>query len=207
MTDFFALLGQPRRPWLDPESIKTTFHALSTQLHPDRTHGAPPGEREISQARCAELNAAHQKLREPRDRLLHLLELERGAPPADLQQLPSSVMDLFLQLGRLCRQIDEFLAERAQVTAPMLKVRFFQRALDWTDQVAARQKELRDLQDTIHRELKELNGAWETAPAPGDPTRPGHLPLDRLEQLYRLLSYVSRWTGQLQERFVQLSLL
>ena len=31
------------------------------------------------------------------------------------------------------------------------------------------------------------------------------LPLDRLEQIYRALSYVGRWTEQIQERAVQLA--
>ncbi len=32
------------------------------------------------------------------------------------------------------------------------------------------------------------------------------LPLDRLEQIYRLLGYFARWSEQLQERIFQLSL-
>ena len=34
MTDLFALLGEPRRPDLDPERIKQTFHRLSRTEHP-----------------------------------------------------------------------------------------------------------------------------------------------------------------------------
>jgi hypothetical protein len=32
------------------------------------------------------------------------------------------------------------------------------------------------------------------------------LPLERLEQLYRAMSYVARWTEQVQERIVQLAM-
>jgi hypothetical protein len=31
------------------------------------------------------------------------------------------------------------------------------------------------------------------------------LPLERLEQIYRAMSYVSRWMAQIQERVVQLA--
>ena len=36
MADYFALLDEPRRPWLDPEELKAKFHALTATVHPDR---------------------------------------------------------------------------------------------------------------------------------------------------------------------------
>lgn len=63
MTDAFALLGEERRPWLDPEVLKQRFHEMSGPLHPDRHHGAPEGEREDAGKRYAELNAAYSVLK------------------------------------------------------------------------------------------------------------------------------------------------
>jgi hypothetical protein len=40
MNDCFALLNEPRRPWLDSEALKQRFVSLSAELHPDRTHSA-----------------------------------------------------------------------------------------------------------------------------------------------------------------------
>ena len=40
----------------------------------------------------------------------------------------------------------------------------------------------------------------------GAPERAPALPLKRLEQVYRVFSYVSRWTDQLQERLVRLAM-
>ena len=54
-------------------------------------------------------------------------------------------------------------------------------------------------------EVKRLNSVWVDAPPIGAPDRAKHLPLDRLEELYRVLSYVVRWTGQIQERLVRLA--
>ena len=79
MLDYFALLRTPRRPWLDADSIKQTFFTLSAELHPDRVHTADAAEKHTANERSAELNAAYQCLREPRERLRHLLELELRA--------------------------------------------------------------------------------------------------------------------------------
>jgi TPR repeat protein len=36
----FALLSEPRRPWLDAEPLKQRFLARSNEVHPDRVHSA-----------------------------------------------------------------------------------------------------------------------------------------------------------------------
>jgi hypothetical protein len=59
--------------------------------------------------------------------------------------------------------------------------------------------------DALDLELRELNAAWEKAPeAPAD-SRRAALPLERLEELSRSTSYVTRWTAQIQERLSQLA--
>ena len=40
MTDYFALLNEPRRPWLDADLLKQTFLTLSAGAHPDKIHSA-----------------------------------------------------------------------------------------------------------------------------------------------------------------------
>ena len=50
-----------------------------------------------------------------------------------------------------------------------------------------------------------MNEAWLSAPKPGAPGRREALPLERLEQIYRTLSYIFRWSAQIQERIVQLA--
>ena len=35
MTDYFNLLSEPRRPWLNPEALKQKFLNLSAEVHPD----------------------------------------------------------------------------------------------------------------------------------------------------------------------------
>jgi curved DNA-binding protein CbpA len=206
MTDCFALLNEPRRPWLDPEALRTRFMELSAAAHPDRTPGLAQPAKEAATSHYAALNSAWRCLSEPKNRLLHLLELEAGHKPAGLQNTPAEAMDLFMEVGRLCHEADQFLAERAQATSPMLKVRLFERGLEWTDQLLNLQANLRSKQNVLDAELRSLNPVWMDAPPIGDPARGPRLPLGRLEELYRLSSYLGRWNEQIQERVVRLSL-
>lgn len=205
MTDYFALLLESRRPWLDQEALKAHFLQRSSLVHPDRFHSAPEAEKEEVNRQYVEINAAYQCLKESRDRLLHLLELEWGAKPKDIQRIPPGTMDLFVEVGQLCREVDTFLAERAKVTSPLLKVKMFELGMDWTDKLNALQQKINAKREALEEELKTLNLVWEKAPAPGTAERAPTLPLERLEQIYRIYSYIFRWTGQIQERMVQLA--
>ena len=205
MTDYFALLDEPHRPWLDADALKAKFLALSAAVHPDRVHGASEKKKAAAHQRYAELNAAYNCLREPKTRLRHLLELEQGAKPKQVQQIPPTTMDLFLEVAEVCRGTDSFLADRAKITSPLLKVQMFDRGQEWTDKLMALQQKLNAQQEEAAALLKVMNAAWEMAPAIGAAGRAASLPLERLEQVYQILSYLARWTSQIQERIVQLS--
>jgi DnaJ-domain-containing protein 1 len=202
MTDYFALLDEPRRPWIDPESLKQKFLALSAAVHPDRVHSAPDAERRAADRRFSELNAAYNCLREPKERLRHLLELELGAKPAELERVPQGMMDTFFQVGRLCKDVDAFLREKAAVTSPLLQVGVFERAQEWSEKLNSLQRELNARRDELLAELQGMNSLWKSD-SRGSPR--SDLPLARLEQIYRLLGYFGRWSEQLRERIVQLS--
>src|SRR6266545_1175670 len=103
VTNHFAVLNEPRRPWLDAELLKGKFLALSASVHPDRVHNLDEAKRAAAQEHYTELNAAYTCLREPKERLRHLLELELGALPKDIQRIPSELMDLSLEIGQACR--------------------------------------------------------------------------------------------------------
>jgi DnaJ-domain-containing protein 1 len=195
MTDNFALLSEPRRPWIDGGSLKKKFLALSSGAHPDRVHQSSPEERKAAGARYAELNTAYNCLREPKDRLRHLLELELGKKPDDIQNIPPDLMDFAFAIGRVCKDADALLAEKTNVTSPILKVRFFERGQERVEQLNSLQRKINDGRDALAAELQAMNPAWETKDKP----------LKRLEEIYRLLGYFARWSEQLQERVVQLS--
>jgi DnaJ-domain-containing protein 1 len=196
-TDYFALLTEPRRPWLDPELLKTKFLAFSSEAHPDRHHSAGELEKLAVTRRYTELNAAYNCLREPKDRLLHLLQLEGGVKPAALQHVPSETMNLFVEVARICREADAFLTEKNKITSPLLRVPMFKRGAEWTEKLQALQQKLNARRDELTQELKLMNRAWETPHT--------HRPLERLEELYRHFSFIARWVEQIQERAVQFS--
>jgi hypothetical protein len=206
MIDCFALLEEPRRPWLDAEALKEKFLSRSAPAHPDHVHSASPAEREAASDRFLALNAAHTCLRVPKDRLAHLLELELGRRPAEVQAVPEDATALFLQVGQICRETDQFIAGRAKVTSPLLKVQSFERGLALAGRVTELQRTLERRQAAHEADLKSLNAAWIGAPPVGSPARLARLPLERVEELYRAFSYLARWRAQLQERFVQLSM-
>ena len=205
MIDSFALLDEPRRPWLDAEALKEKFLARAAAVHPDRFHGSTPAEKEEASRRYAELNGAHARLSDTKDRLAHLLELELGRRPPDVQQVPEVAMELFFKVGQLCRETDQLLAGRWQVASPMLKVQSFESGLELAGRISGLQRVLGETMEAMEIQLQSFNAAWLAAPVVGSPQRASHLPLDHVEALYRQISFLARWRGQLQEWFVKLS--
>ena len=188
MIDYFAVLDEPRRPWLDPEALKAKFLSLSATVHPDRVHGQSEANRTAAQERYTQLNAAYQCLRDTKSRLHHLLQLERGGKLQDVQDIPPETMDLFFLVGKLCREVDQFLVEKRQVSSPLLKVEMFERGQLWQGKLNALAVELGGRISGLEDELKAVPST------------------SRLEAIYRLISYYGRWRAQLQERAVQLAL-
>ena len=197
MTDFFALLNETRKPWLDPEPLKQKFLTLSKAVHPDRAHQAIEVEKQAAQQRYLEINAAYNCLREPKERLRHLLELERGAKLRDIERIPPDMADSFFEVGNLCHEADGFLARRDRTASPLLKAGMFEEGQEQTDKFQALQRKINARLDELLAELKAMNPAWET---PG-----ADRPFDRLEEIYRLLGYFGRWSGQIQERLALLA--
>jgi curved DNA-binding protein CbpA len=205
VTDHFALLDQPRQPWLDPDALKAAFLEQSARLHPDRVHSGSAEEQAAATQRFAEINAAYNCLREPKERLLHLLELEYGVPPANVQSVPANTMDLCMETGNACRKTDEFLATKARAASPLLQAQLFQQGLEWTARLQELQERIQLRREQLAAELQAMNAVWQAAPPPPSPARAGALPLRRLEEMGRTFGYIARCAGQIEERLAQLS--
>lgn len=204
MTDCFAALDEPRRPVLDPESLKARFLARSAELHPDRQHHAGETERLAATERYAALNHAYITLQDTGKRLGHLLELELGRKPSGIETVPAEWMEGFMEVGQLCRSVDAFVAAQATITSPLLKVQGFQKAMAWKDAVDALTRRMTARLEGLLEDLRAINPAWEAAPPIGDPTRAAALPLDELTGIFRSVSFLSRGIAQLRERAVKL---
>ena len=99
MTDYFALLAQPRTPWLDPDQLREEFRRRVKIEHPDAGVGSSD-----SGYTFAELNTAYRVLTEPSLRLAHLLELA-GEKVGPISQPPVELSDLFFSTASAIEQL------------------------------------------------------------------------------------------------------
>lgn len=203
MTDNFALLKEQRRPWIDADLLKQKFLALSAEVHPDRVHGAEESEKRAAQTHYAELNAAYNCLREPKERLAHLLELETGAKPKQVQNIPSDLMDAFMEITNACRGADAVLTEKNATTSPLLKLQHFERGQEWTEKLMALQAKVNSWREELMQQLIAIDSEWDNNRASKSDARRKMLEL--LQRYCQLLGYFGRWSAQIQERIVQLS--
>jgi DnaJ-domain-containing protein 1 len=201
MGDHFALLGEPRRPWLDQEALKQKFLSASASVHPDRIHNASPAEKQSANQHFAELNMAFNCLREPKDRLRHLLELETGAKPKDLQDIPPDLAELFLEVAQLRQDAKRFVVERAKADSPLLRVQFFERAQEWIESLNNMQGRLKAQEEDLLTSLLGVDRQWQQM---GHGLAQRRELLGKIENIYRLLSFNTRWSLQLQETIVHL---
>jgi len=196
MTDHFALLNEPRRPWLDAEALKAKFLTRSAEVHPDRVHQSSEADKLAANQRYTELNAAYNCLREPRHRIRHLLELELGAKPSDLTNVPDDLMEVFFSVGKVFREVDALVVEKGEATSPLLQVQIFERGQDWVEKLGALRGKISARRELLIGELQAVDAGWEAATLK---------PTDALLRIWRLLSFYDRWLAQIQERVVQLS--
>ncbi len=193
--DFFALLGEPRRPWLDPEEVKDRFHALSREQHPDQQAAGSNAETDAGFAR---LNQAHATLRDPKARLRHLLELEypqiRLSGPASV---PATLAELFAPIHGLVQTTDALLAKKLAAPSTLAKALLAREEFFLRERAETRLEELEAFHAAAVSELQAFDVAWD-ARLP-DAAR-------RLHDLYQRFAYLSRWTDQLRERLFQLGM-
>ena len=195
MTDYFALLDQPRAPWLDPEKLKDTYHQKTLQAHPDAQMSRPDAK--ATDATFTSLNEAYQVLQDPKRRLHHLLSLEEAAPSSADQTIPNQLHDLFPAVGALTQQAN-LLLEKIRATSNALSRSLLKpQILEVQNEAAKVRARIQDLFDASLAELGRINTAWATNPA-------GQI--EGLSNLYFVFAYLTRWSTQLDEIMFQLSL-
>jgi plasmid maintenance system antidote protein VapI len=190
--DAFELLGAERRPNLDPAVVDRMFQQISRERHPDSARSGDLVSRRDAESHYADLNEAAQILRDPVKRLRHLLELERGITPGVVDRVPSSVMDLFMEVAGGLKRIDALMNRKQQVQNPLLKATLFKQALDLTPEIAVIQAKVAQLQNDLGEQLRNLDRQWDVSDR--------EAMLDQLEDIYRGLSHTQKWTAQLSER-------
>jgi DnaJ-domain-containing protein 1 len=203
MQDFFAVMGEPRRPWLDPEALKAKFHELSAKAHPDHAHRGSDAQKKDAQEQFTLLNAAYNCLRQHRDRLQHLLELEFGTRPRQIEEVPPELTDLFMKVASVCRAADALIRRKPASDSPLLQLQHFESAQAQIGLLHEIQHELRSRVEAELEKCRQLDSEW-TRNAQRATAQPDALK-EELARLYGLLGYYNKWTGQAQERAIQLS--
>ena len=192
MIDYFALLEQPRRPWLDENTLREQFHSLARTAHPDRQSSASPD------SDFASFSEAFRVLSDPKLRLQHLLKLEQDTPASNENILPKDLEDLFPSITAIMRTADDFLKRTQATTNALSRSLFKSELLTIQNQVAQSLAKLSELYGRTMSELRALDESWITIPSPD---------FSQLRQLYLKISYLSRWIAQLEEKKLQLSFL
>jgi curved DNA-binding protein CbpA len=195
MIDYFALLDQPRAPWLDVERLKETYHQKTLQTHPD-VHTRSPDATAADTA-FASLNEAYQVLQDPKRRLHHLLSLEGSAPSSGDRAIPMQLQDLFPKIGELTQRAN-LLTEKLRSTSNALSRSLLKpQTLEVQKQAKEVRETIQSLTDASLHQLRQINVAWDRNPAEQ---------IDGLSNLYFAFAYLTRWSKQLDEMTFQLSL-
>lgn len=184
MTDFFVLLEQPRRPWLDESAVREAFHRLASASHRD---GAAGGT-----AFSPDLNAAFVTLRDPVKRLRHFLELEDQSALRTGQAIPADLGELFPQVAAARQALTSYAARRrgaggALARALLAEEESAAKAIAWETRTTL-DKRLAEVLEA----LRALDAQW-----------PSPRALTGLAELYAWLAYLTRWDEQLREAALQ----
>ena len=195
MIDYFALLDQPRVPWLDLNELKDTYYQKTLQAHPDAQTTRPRAAE--TDAAFTSLNEAYQVLQDPKRRLHHLLSLEGAVPSSTDEIVPQHLHDLFPAVGALTQRAN-LLLERIRTTSNRLSRSLLKpEILEVQNQAKEVRKKIQNLFDASLAELRQINTAWAQDPAEQ---------IKGLSNLYVAFAYLTRWSAQLDEMTFQLSL-
>ena len=194
MIDYFALLDQPRAPWLDLDELKEHYHQKTLLLHPDAQSNQPSGEANVM---FANLNEAYQVLQDPKRRLLHLLTLAGAAPSSTNQIIPQQLQDLFPEVGGVTKRANVLLEKIRNASNRLSRSLLQPQVLELQNNAKEVRAKIRQLFDSSLVELRKINPAWEKNPLEQVAT---------LSELHGRFAYLTRWSSQLDEIIFQLSM-
>lgn len=187
MPDHFAVLAQPRRPWLDEEVLKERFHRASAAFHPDVEGG---GAEQFSA-----VNAAYSALRDPVSRLRHLLELEAPDQLARPQAIPSEFADFFMRLADLRGALDRFHKKEVTATSALARALLADERPGLQQRLGILQTELQEAHDRAMADLRALDAAWAAQSSEA---------AEQLAALHHRLAYLVKWRSQVSESLFKL---
>jgi curved DNA-binding protein CbpA len=189
MPDYFAILQQPRRPWLDSDALKERFHRQTAEHHPDVSGGRDDGH-------FAALNAAYTVLRDPASRLRHLLELEAPERLSLSPEIPPGLAELFMRIAGFRRALDAFSKKEFAASSAVARALLAGERLALSRQGDAIRADLEAAYDMAMETLRAIDSDWEKVLRHSDAA-------ERLAALHHQCAYLSKWRSQLAEALFQ----
>jgi curved DNA-binding protein CbpA len=176
MTDYFALLEQPRAPWLDPATLKEAFHRKTLEQHPDT-------KRAGTEHQFALINEAYQVLRDPKRRLQHLLELQGSGAATSQQTIPADLQELFLQIGATNQRAKSLLEQLGAATTALSRSILKPKVIETQREIETLRGMVGNRTESAEEELRQTNATQ----------------IDALSALHLKFAYLGRWSAQLDE--------
>jgi molecular chaperone HscB len=137
--NFFALFGLPVSYQLDNRQLEQQYHALQTQVHPDKFAHLSEAERRVSMQWATRTNEAYQTLRNPIRRARYLL----GLNGVDTQEETNTAMPM------------DFLMEQME-WREAIEAAQHSKNIDLLDELEARlQRKVQSLQDLLAIKLDD----------------------------------------------------
>ena len=190
MTDYFALLDQPRRPWLDSDALKEVFQRKTLREHPDaQASAAGTGDAE---AAFALINTAHQSLQDPKLRLQHLLALEGHAPTSRFEAVPEEIADLFPAIAAVTQDATQLAEKTANAASALSRSLLAGEVMDVRNRIETLLATLIRLHAEADAKLEQLSAGYQSNAET----------LSAIHRLYIRYSYLRRWIAQLEEQRV-----
>jgi curved DNA-binding protein CbpA len=180
MRDHFAVLGEPRQPWLDLEKLDERYRELSLTTHPDRP-AAATAEGESFGA----ISEAYRVLKDPKQRIQHLLQLEAREPGKD-SEVPQSLLPLFSRIGDFIARVTKLWQRRGESQNALSKSVLHAEIVSSQQEVEALLNDARTLLQQAEETTRSLNDSWQSKP-------------EELAKVYSLFGFLTRWIAQLEE--------
>ena len=192
MIDYFALLAQPRRPWLDADQLKQAFHREALLSHPDAQIDQSGGGSDQS---FVQLNEAYQVLQDPKRRLHHLLSLTGDAPTKTPANTPEDIAELFPAVAAVTQRVAAVVQRSGATTNALSRSLLQPELLQAGDQLGGVLAQLSMLERNATDALEAADARW-TDEAPDTA---------ELHRLYLRFSYLGRWRAELEARRTELA--
>lgn len=186
MTDYFALLDQPRRPLLAAPKLENAFREKARTLHPDATG------RETDEFR--ELNEGVAVLRDSKRRLTHLLALENHV--SDKVAPAGAELELFAAISQITQETKAFLASNRITDSAITRSVMLTRQTKLRRELEQAQEKIRAATDQGEAELRRIDAAWNTDRSSA---------LAAAAQLQQRFTFLVRWSETLAELHFQLT--